>query len=192
MKYNATCMYVGENANRVEALRYAWFLRHDTQQDRDLASNWLSGIHENCQSFAAQANNATGNNGWKFRCFSNIAPIQGGIEATQYDMRFVGFSAILALFLPFVWLVKPCADNNFAILFLLAIGTFLCTLIGTVGVGSLLGFEIVYTFVVLVVFLECKSLFFIELNGNIKFKLVVTTKQKRFQIISANRSFQQI
>ncbi|XP_075244939.1 uncharacterized protein LOC142339094 isoform X2 [Convolutriloba macropyga] len=187
MKYNASCMSVGEDASALESIRYAWFLRHDTEEDKEQATNWMNGIHENCELFATMANNATGNAGWKFRCFSNIAPINGGIEAIQADMRFIGLAAILAMVFPVIWMVKPCCENNFAPLILIAIGVFFCTLIAAVGIGSFFGFEIVYTFVVVVVFLEW---FYLRLalfiTDSLKECLLIKTGEEDFPTVFAH------
>jgi hypothetical protein len=155
-KYNATCYNMTDSSQTVHALRYAWHLSYDTPEQQEQAQVWMDDIEAMCNQFEQQVNVLsanTSNTKWKFMCYKSTSISDGAKLAIKGDMTFVVIIILLSLMVPTLVLVKPCARNNAALLMLAGVGLFLLTLLATVGLGSLFGLEVIYSFIIAVLFL---------------------------------------
>ena len=82
--FNSTCVYLGEESLRVEALRYAWHLRYDTEEEKEMSHRWISEVAENCQQFAKLANEENDeDNQWNFMCYTSMSFSDGAKVAIK-------------------------------------------------------------------------------------------------------------
>ena len=155
--YNSTCIYLGEEASRLEALRYAWHLRFETEEDKEMSHKWISEVVDNCQNFSKLANDENDEeNQWNFMCYTSMTFSDGAKVAITEDMKWILLALLFSLSLPVLLIIKPCGANNFSMLILIAVGLFFLTLIGSIGIGSMLGFQLCFSFIVTMMFLVCE------------------------------------
>jgi hypothetical protein len=156
-KFNATCYDFGDNGKNIQAVRYAWHLKYDTPEDKERSQQWMNEIVANCQNFEDQANveakKLFPNTTWRFMCYKSTSISDGAKEAIAGDIKLVATIILVSLILPTVVLVKPCMKDNFSMLMLIMVGLFFLTLLATIGLGSLFGLDIVYSFIIAILFI---------------------------------------
>ncbi len=159
--YKVPCQDLGDISSKVEALRYAWHLRFDTEEEKETGHQWILQLQDKCKQFEQEVNRELGHNDtqWRFMCYHSLSITDGAKAAIKADMKWIVLVLLLSLVMPVLLILKPCGSDNFAMLMLIAVGLFFVTLIAAVGVGSLAGFEFVYSFLVALLFLVCRFTF---------------------------------
>jgi len=154
-KFNMSCQNFSDYSERVEALRYGWHLAYDTEEQLTQSYNWVMEVEGQCKEFEVivNANNTDNDTYWEFMCYHSTTLSDAAKLGITADIKWIVIALLLSLVLPVLMVLKPCGKDNFAMLVLVAVGLFFVTLIGSIGVGSMLGFEFVYSFIVALIFL---------------------------------------